>query len=192
MEQPLGYAIGNALEIEEALAVLAGGGPEDLRRVALILAGEQIYLANLCESREESVALAERILQSGRARDKFAAMVRAQGGDDDFRRLPQAKYSQEYPAPCGGYIGGFQTELIGKAAMLLGGGRMRKEDAIDPAVGLQLLAKVGDKVEAGQPLLRILYNDQQKLEQASTLLPQAITITDQPLASPPLVEEIVD
>lgn len=191
MEQPLGYAVGNALEVAEALAVLEGGGPADLRAVALALAGEQIYLAGLCGSREEAVALAEAMLDSGRARDKFVAMVRAQGGDDDFRRLLRAAHVRPYAAKQDGYLNSFQAQLLGQAAMLLGAGRQRKEDVIDPAAGLVLAVKAGARVQAGQTLLQLHYHDESRLEQALKLLDQAIVIGDAPIEQPPLIQDIL-
>lgn len=189
MEQPLGRAVGNALEVREALDVLEGNGPADLREETLSLAAGLLTLAGHAEP--EARALAEHALDSGAAREKFAEMVRAQGGDDDFSRLPRARRQAVLTAPRDGYLSAFDTQAIGHAAMLLGAGRRAKEDAIDPAVGLVLAAKRGDALHAGDALALLHYNDQSALEQALAHLPRAVIISDTPPAPLPLVSDMI-
>lgn len=158
MEAPLGRAVGNALEVREAVDVLRGGGPDDLREVTVALGAELLTTAGDRPSGEAGATL-ERILDRGSAAERFARLIEAQGGDprvvDDPDRLPSAPVVRPYEAPCGGWVGTMDAREVGRAAVELGGGRSRVGERIDPAVGLEVLARPGDRVEAGQPLLRI-------------------------------------
>ncbi len=156
MDQPLGCAIGNALEVQESIDVLKGSGPADVRELTLALAGEMLVLAGLAPNVAEARASAERALQSGAALAKFRAIVEAQGGDpatiDDPSRLPRAPHVEPVLAGAGGFVAAIDSYALGELVVHLGGGRVRKEDVIDPAVGIVLARKVGDRVDAGQPL----------------------------------------
>src|SRR5580700_10570923 len=149
MDQPLGLRVGNSLEVEEVLEVLGGGGPEDLRELCLELAAWMFRLGGCAPTIAEAKKLARELIQSGRALEKFREMVALQGGDpgavDDPTRLPRAKHSVNITSPRSGYVASLQCEQVGTACVILGGGRERKEDSVDPAVGIVLHRKVGDR-----------------------------------------------
>ena len=158
MDVPLGACIGNALEVMEAVQVLQGTGPEDLTAVSLELAANMLHLSldwDLEKSREE----ARQAIRSGAAFSKLQQWAAAQGADaaalEDFSRLPQPEACCEVLSPCSGYLSHMDAEGIGTASMLLGAGRAKKEDTIDPSAGIRLLQKTGDFVEKGQPLCRL-------------------------------------
>src|SRR5947199_4503964 len=152
MNQPLGYAIGNALEIMEASQTLQNAGPADLTKLSLELAARMIFLAKKSPSLDEARQIAETKIVDGSAYKKFKQVVQAQGGNpqvlDRFELLPNATGAQEILSPRAGYISGIEAEYIGLASTMIGAGRDRKEDGIDPAVGVILEAKVGNKVDA--------------------------------------------
>lgn len=160
MDQPLGRTIGNALEVREAIEVLRGEGPEDLREVSLVLASHMLVLGGVAEDTDSARNRLESAISSGEALRKFAAFVAAQGGDplvtEDLSRLPQAPLRLPVPAAKEGYVLGIEAEAVGLAAMTLGAGRATKDDAIDYAVGIELAAKPGDFVREGD-LLAMLY-----------------------------------
>jgi pyrimidine-nucleoside phosphorylase len=174
MDQPLGRMAGNGLEVVECIEVLKGGGPEDLRELSLQLSAWMFYLGERVKSVAEGYKLAEQAVTSGRATEKFREIIRLQGGDekviDDPRRLPQAKNKVEFTSPQTGFVTSMNCERIGTACVVLGGGREKKEDAIDPAVGVVLHKKVGDEVQAGEPLCTVHYNSATRLEEALGLL----------------------
>ncbi|NDQ57670.1 MAG: thymidine phosphorylase [Acidipila sp.] len=184
MDQPLGRNVGNALEVEECIAVMRGEGAEDLKDLCVELAAWMLRLGGLggggANALENCRKLAGEIIASGRALDKFREMVRLQGGDehvvDDPQRLPQARYRAEVLSPAAGRIAALACEQIGLASCVLGGGREKKDDAIDAAVGLVLHKKVGDSVEAGEPLCTIHYNSKARLEAARALLEKSYRI----------------
>ncbi|MCA9539082.1 MAG: thymidine phosphorylase [Myxococcales bacterium] len=186
MNQPLGHMVGNALEVRESLDVLRGGGPEDVRTLTLGLAEEMLALGGL------DPAQAKAALDDGRAFAVFEQVVAAQGGDvralHDPDRLPHAPSVEAFAAPRAGFVTAIETEHVGLAAMCLGAGRARKEDAVDPAVGLEVLAKTGDRVEAGQPLARI-HHTGRGLDDARAHLKAAWTIADAPPVPRPLIIE---
>ena len=159
MSQPLGFAVGNALEVREAIDTLRGEGPKDLRELCLVLGGEMLALARVAKNADQGRARLEGALDRGEALVKFRDMVRAQGGDPDAidrpRRLPQAPVVVPVPSPAQGSVSGIDAQAIGFAAMLLGAGRATKEDMIDPAVGVVLRKKVGDAVRPGEPLAEV-------------------------------------
>lgn len=156
MDQPLGFAIGNALEVAEAIETLRGKGPEDLTSLCLTLASHMVVLGGKAGSIDEARALLERKLANGEALDKFRAFVAAQNGDpavaDDPARLPQAAFRLDVKADRAGFVRRIDAELLGLAAMSIGAGRATKEAAIDHAVGIVLAKKIGDRVEAGDTL----------------------------------------
>jgi pyrimidine-nucleoside phosphorylase len=183
MSQPEGWAIGNALEVREAIQTLRGGGPADV--------------LELCSAVAEALGVAgtEKAIQSGAALEKLRTMVEAQGGDarvlDEPERLPRSRLRRNLPASRSGWLSGLDAELLGRVAVALGTGRSQKGDPVDPAVGLVLQAKVGDRIEAGQSLLEVHANDEGKLERALAALPAAYAISDQPVKAPELVKAII-
>ena len=184
MDQPLGNKVGNALEVEECLEVMRGGGPVDLRDLCLESCGWMFQLGGKSATPQEGRQLAEQMLTSGRALEKFREIVRLQGGDvraiDDPARLPHASHTRVLKARARGYVGSMRCEQMGVASMLLGGGREKKEDSIDPAVGLVLHKKVGDPVSEGEPLCTLHFNSEAHLEEARALLEQSYNIVPEP------------
>ena len=162
MSQPLGFAIGNALEVKEAIETLQGKGPQDLTDLVLTLGSQMVILAKKAETTQEAKAMLREAITSGKAIAKFKEFLQNQGGDasvvDDTAKLPQAKYQIELPAKKSGYVSRMVADEIGVASMLLGAGRATKEDTIDLAVGIVLHKKVGDKVSEGESLLTIHSN----------------------------------
>lgn len=195
MSQPLGYAVGNALEVQEAIDTLKGAGPADLQELCLVLGSYMVYLAGMADNPQQARNNLEHSLASGQALQKFKSFLAAQGGDagvvDDPSRLPQAKYQIAVPATQTGVVSAIQAEEIGVAAMLLGAGRATKESIIDLAVGIVLHKKIGDHVKAGQPLATV-HSNQQQVETILQRIQQAYTITTQPVAPPPLIHHIIE
>ncbi|MEG1686399.1 MAG: pyrimidine-nucleoside phosphorylase [Angelakisella sp.] len=181
MDIPLGYAIGNSLEVTEAVHTLQGRGPADFTEVCLQLAANMLYLANK-GTLEQCRALAQDAISSGRAFDKLKAMAAAQGGDtavlDDPSRFPQAPLVHEVRATRSGWITQMQTESCGIASVVLGAGRESKEDIIDPSAGIVLVKKIGERVESGEVLARLYTAKASAIAQAQQLLLDAITIAD--------------
>jgi pyrimidine-nucleoside phosphorylase len=195
MNQPLGRAVGNALELREALDTLQGRGPADFRRHCLAVANQMVLLAGPDREADEPATDLERLLDNGQAFGKFREWISAQGGDsscvDDPTRLPAAQFVQDLPAPRAGYVAEVDASTIGLTSMLLGGGRAKKGDSIDYAVGIVLQAKVGDWVERGQPLLTIHANDSAKLSGVRQHLLGAFDWSDEPVSAPPLIHRIL-
>lgn len=162
MNQPLGNMVGNALEIQESIAILKGEGPEDIRKLVMTLGSQMVVLAKKAATLAEARAKLEEVVANGSALEVFRQMIVAQGGDprviEDPTLMPQAKYHFELPAPQAGYVTKMTADEIGIAAMLLGGGRQAKTDVIDYAVGIELHKKVGDAVAEGESLLTIHSN----------------------------------
>jgi pyrimidine-nucleoside phosphorylase/thymidine phosphorylase len=196
MDQPLGRAVGNALEVAECIDVLDGKGPDDLRELCLLLSAWMFLLGNRVERIEEGRELAELMISSGKARKKFTEMIRLQGGNpavmDDPALLPQARQMFDVKSSGSGFVSGFMCEQIGTANVVLGGGRAKKEDSIDPAVGIIVHKKTGDKVSAGEPLCTVHYNSPERLQQAVPLIEQSYRIQQAPLLQErPLVRQII-
>jgi pyrimidine-nucleoside phosphorylase len=196
MDQPLGRAVGNALEAAECIEVLNGRGPDDLRELCLVLSAWMFLLGKSVRTVDEGRELAEKMIASGKAREKFREMIRLQGGNaavmDDPGLLPQAKHRADVASPTSGFVTGFMCEQIGTAGVLLGGGREKKEDSVDPAVGIIIHKKVGDKVSAGEALCTIHYNSAERLERARPLVVQSYRIeTSPPTQSRPLIHRII-
>ena len=185
MNQPLGYAVGNSLEVKEALDTLRGDGPEDFWQHCLEVASYMLLLAGKADTIEEAEQLAIAARDDGRALSKFRAMVEAQGGDvaqvDNPALLPQAKLVEDLVAPRDGYVASMDTSELGWASVCLGAGRLRKTDPIDHAVGFTLTAKIGDYVSAGQVIGTIHANDPEKLAQARAEIVEAVTYSDEPI-----------
>ena len=196
MDQPLGRKVGNALEVEECIEVLRGEGPDDLRRLCLELCGWMFLLGGRAKSKDEGIKLAAEIIASGRGIQKFREMVRLQGGDarvvDEPARLPQAEHKTDVLSPREGFVTAIQCEQVGIASMMLGGGRERKEDSIDPAVGLVLRKKVGERVARGEQLCTIHYNSEARVAAARQMIEASYQISDQPPSSgQPLVHGLI-
>jgi pyrimidine-nucleoside phosphorylase len=184
MDQPLGNMIGNALEVVEVIEVLRGAGPDDLRELCLELAGWMLRLGGVADTVAKGKVLGEKLISTGEALDRFRQMVELQGGDprviDNPERLPQAQHRMKVSSPRSGYIASLQCEQIGTACVVLGGGRERKEDSVDPSVGIVLHKKVGDAVSAGELLATIHYNAETRAHRARQLLEQSYQITESP------------
>jgi len=195
MDQPLGHAVGNALEVREAIETLAGEGPDDLRELCVALGAQMLVLAGVKGSLKDAGAILVRLLSDGRALDKFREMIRAQGGDpacvDDPERLPQAPVSMPVSASSTGVVTAIDAEGIGLAAMRLGAGRAKKEDIIDPAVGIVLKKKVRENVNRGEALVQIHAGDRGRAEQALALVQAAYTIGRTPPPTRPLIHESI-
>jgi pyrimidine-nucleoside phosphorylase len=195
MDQPLGCAVGNALELREALDTLHGQGPADFRQHCLTIASQMVLLAGLVEDTQTAIARLEGLLNGSQVLAKFKEWIAAQGGDvayvDDPSLLPTARHIEEVQAIRSGYVADLDAREIGLTSMLLGGGRAQKGDQIDHAVGIVLKTKIGDRVEAGQPLLTIHANDEAKLWGARQRLLAAYDWSDEPVNPPPLLHEIV-
>ncbi len=191
MSQPLGREVGNANEIEESIAVLTGQGPDDLVQITLALGSEMLILAGVAQDYDDAERRLHQAVTSGAALDILASVVEAQGGDPrvvkDPALLPKAEHVEEFRATRPGYVTRCDALDIGVAAMRLGGGRERKEDLIDPAVGITVLAKEGDHVDEGQPLARIAWNDEGRLAAAKTVLKRAWHLAAIPATPNPLI-----
>jgi pyrimidine-nucleoside phosphorylase len=196
MEQPLGSAIGNALEVREALVALQGHGPADLRELCLVLGTRLLLLAGKTDNATVARQMLEQALADGAAWQKFRQMVANQGGDlaalDDPQRLPQAPVVVPLRAPRSGYITAIDTQVAGLVVNELGGGRRHKDDSIDPAVGLVLATRLGDAVEAGKPLLQIHAASEADAARVAPRLLEAYTLADQPTPPPPLILEVLE
>lgn len=193
MSQSLGFAIGNALEVKEAIETLQGKGPKDLTELVLTLGSQMVILAGKAKTSEEAKEMLLDAIHSGKALAKFKEFLANQGGDasivDDLTKLPQAKYKIELPAKQSGYISRMVADEIGVASMILGAGRATKEDVIDLAVGLVLHKKVGDKVEEGESILTI-YSNRENVEDVKQKLYDNIFIADTATA-PTLIHTVI-
>lgn len=197
MDQPLGHAIGNALEIKEAVATLRGDGPADLEEVCLILASHMLILGGKASSEEEARAMLAEQIKSGQALEKLKQMVAAQGGNTEQigrpELLPEAELKVDVKATAGGYVESIQAEEIGLAAMMLGAGRETKESVIDLAAGVELRKKIGDPVEAGETLavLHLNRSHETGLAEAQRRILNAYGISSTKVPRRPLVFALV-
>ncbi|MEG0294895.1 pyrimidine-nucleoside phosphorylase [Enterococcus sp.] len=193
MSQPLGEAIGNSLEVVEAIETLQGNGPADLIEMCYVLGSQMVVLANKADSLEEARQLLEEALQSGRAFEKFKTMIASQGGDVSYIEAPEKLLTAQYEIPVLAKESGVVTKLVanelGIAAMMLGAGRRTKDDAIDYAVGLKLHKKIGDHVETGEALVTI-YSNTSNVAEVTTLIEQNIEI-GATVVEPPLIHEMI-
>ena len=196
MDQPLGLYIGNALEVEEAIDVLAGRAGGKLRDVSVTLGAHMLRNAGIAPTVEAGAAMLEEKLASGAGLEKFAEMIAAQGGDArvcrDTGLLPKARRKIPMTAPDDGYISAIRTSQVGNAARLLGAGRLRNEDVIDPAVGIVMHRRVGEFVRRGDPLLTIHANAQSDVAGAMTLLNRAISVSQEKVTPPELIHAVVE
>ncbi|HEX4277873.1 MAG TPA: thymidine phosphorylase [Bryobacteraceae bacterium] len=195
MNQPLGYAVGNALEVMEVSQTLQKAGPADLTRLSLELAARMIFLGKVTPTLDEARKLAEDKLMDGSAYRKFKQVVDAQGGNsqalDRFELLPNATGMREILSPRAGFVSAIMAEDIGRASQMMGAGRTRKEDAIDPAVGVILEVKAGEKVDAGSVLCRLYYTTEENLEEAAELVEDAFRISGSRPDERELILEVV-
>jgi len=195
MNQPLGFAVGNALEVMEVSQTLQNAGPVDLTRISLELAARMIYLGKITKTLEEARELAQAKLLDGSGYRKLKEVIQAQGGNpqvlDRFDLLPNATGAREVTTPRAGYVSAINAEDIGRAASMIGAGRDSKEDAIDPAVGVILEVKTGTKVEAGSVLCRLYYTREDRLEEAAEIVEDAFRISATPPEPRELILEVV-
>jgi thymidine phosphorylase len=193
MDQPLGRMVGNSLEVIEAIDCLRGEGPDDLMEVTYGLCAEMLLLGGVDHQRETALKKARSAIADGAALEAFRKLVEAQGGDskvaDDYERLPLCEqcceYGSELKTPS--YVAGLNARHIGEVACLLGAGRSSADATVDPAVGLELLKKVGERVEPGEAIIRIHYQDTDSLEEAEERLRGAIELSEHKPKTPPLI-----
>lgn len=195
MDQPLGNAVGNILEVKEAMDTLKGNGPKDLEELVLTLGSYMVVAAEKAHSLEEARALLKQTLRDDSAFETFKKFIVAQGGSEDEvlhpEKLPQAQYVEDVISTQSGFVQKIQTEEIGRISLLLGGGRETKESEIDLTVGVVLNKKRGDEVKAGDVLATVHANDREKLEQAKRRLLEAYTITEGNVDNTALIKEII-
>lgn len=189
MDQPLGFMVGNALEVREALDCLRGGGPQDLRSVTLSLATEAVLAAEGGTGEDAAVERLEELLGSGAGLERFARLVERQGGDprivEDDSLLPTAPVRVDWVAPVDGYVARIDAYEIGLASVELGAGRVRTEDEVDPAVGIELCAKVADPVARGMPLAVVHARTQEDAAAAAARIARAFELSEGPVGEPP-------
>ena len=195
MNQPLGRNVGNSLEVEEVFEILHDRGPKDLRDLCIDLAAWMFHLAGYVSTVANGRSLAAQLIHSGRALERFLVMISLQGGDagvaDGPKRLPQAKHVADILSPRSGYVSAIQCEAVGTACVVLGGGREKKEDAVDPAVGIVLHKKVGERVSDREPLCTIHYNSESRAAHARKLLEESFQIADEPPGPRKLIHRII-
>lgn len=194
MSQPLGYAIGNALEIKEAIDTLQGNGPEDLTELCLELGSQMVVLSKKADSTEEARSKLKENLTNGKAFSHFKTFVKSQGGDasviDKPELLPQAAYQVELPAKTSGTVANIIADNLGAAAMMLGAGRADKDSQIDLAVGIVLRKKISDPIKKGETLLTI-YANQEEIEEVKEKLYKSIEISDSIVKTPTLIYDTI-
>jgi pyrimidine-nucleoside phosphorylase len=196
MSQPLGFAIGNALEVKEAIDTLKGEGPDDLTELCLTLGSHMVFLAEKASSLKEARELLKKAIEDGSALESFKIFLESQGGDasvvDDPSKLPQAQFKVELQAKEDGYVSEIIADSVGTAAMWLGAGRATKDSVIDLAVGLELRKKIGDEVKTGESLVTI-YSNQEDIEDVKNKLYESIKISSEKVEAPTLIHtEITD
>jgi pyrimidine-nucleoside phosphorylase len=193
MNQPLGSAVGNSLEMIEAIELLRGRAPQDYYEHCLHVAAHVLVLGQRAKDLNAGRAMAQKSIDDGSALEKLRVLVQAQGGDtsyvDDITRFEQAKYIEAVKSPRSGFVSQVHARIVGEASVTLGAGRAKKGDPIDHAVGFLILKKVGDKVEAGEPLFKIHANDEAKLAVARTNVLSAYQFSDEFVPPLPLFYE---
>jgi pyrimidine-nucleoside phosphorylase len=191
MNWPIGSAVGNAIEVVESIELLKGHARSDLLENSLELSERMLVAAGVARDRSDAAAQCRRALNSGAALERLQAIIERQGGNprvvDDYSLMPQAPREHVVRAERPGFVTALDARLVGRASVVLGGGRDHVDDEIDPAVGIMIAATVGDSVLAGEAVLRVLYRSQERLEAALPLLKQAIRIDEAPLKSTRLV-----
>ena len=195
MNEPLGYAVGNALEVKEAVDTLKGHGPADLVELCMELGAQMLIASDITHDRNKAYEMLSSVIEDGSAYDKFIEFVKRQGGDisifDDCKSLKKADYTVDITADKEGYVHHIQSELIGEASMILGGGRQNKEDKIDHYVGVVLSKKVGDAVKEGDVIATIYANDKKKIDDAKALIVKAFDINNQIVDTYTLIKRII-
>jgi pyrimidine-nucleoside phosphorylase len=197
MDRPIGRAVGNAIEVIESFEVLKGGGPPDLIENCLELSQRMLVASGLAKDRSEALARCHDAIGSGAALERMRAVITRQGGDprvvDDYSLMPSAPRERMITANLGGFVTDIDAELVGRATVVLGGGRATVEDEIDPSVGIEIAAVVGEAVQAGEPLLRVHYRDESRLTRALPLLTGAVSIGHSRPALPAslIIEEVL-
>jgi pyrimidine-nucleoside phosphorylase len=195
MDQPLGRMAGHSNEVIESVEVLKGKGPGDLRELSLELSAWMFYLGELTASVEEGRGLAEKMVSSGKALESFRQCIRLQGGDarviDDYSLMPSAKFHTEIKSSKAGYLVATRCRDFGLALAVMEGGRNRKEDAIDPGVGLEFHKRIGDQVNTGEKLITIRYNSEAKFAEVQKLLENAFILGEQEPLMPPLIRQVI-
>lgn len=193
MDQPLGRSVGNALEMIESLDILRGKGPADSTELTLVLGAEMLVLAGVAPTVEAAVAVLRSKLDSGEALERFKKMVRCHGGNtemiDDPGRFPGAAVRMDLCAPSAGVVQEADADKIGRASLVLGAGRTKTTDVIDPAAGLSELVKIGERVEAGQPLATLHAATRERIDAALPWVRQAFVVGGDPVSIPPLILE---
>src|SRR5262249_19307242 len=196
MEQPLGRAIGNALEIRECIDFLKGTAPQDLEMLSIALAAQMIRLAGRAKSIQVANRLASDAISTGAAASRFRSIIRSQGGNeqvvDDPDLLPRTRFIEEFRSRYRGFVTRCDAKLLGTAANMLGAGRGHVDDVIDPAVGLYLERKAGDPVEPGDVLCRIHWNDQERFHTAMKLINQAFQVGARRPKPRPLIHAVLE
>lgn len=194
MSQPLGFAVGNALEVKEAIDTLRGNGPQDLTELCLALGAHMIVLAGQEANYEKAYEQLKDILQSGKAIQKLKEFIEAQGGDptvvDHPEKLPQALHQAEVTSSSSGFVHSIEAEEIGRIAMMLGAGRRTKEDQIDLAVGIVLCKKIGDPIKEGDTLA-VLYANTEQLTDLIEKTKKAFGVNPNPVKAPQLIYEVI-
>jgi pyrimidine-nucleoside phosphorylase len=195
MNQPLGRAAGNTVEVIESVESLKGEGPADLMEVTFELCAHMLMLIGKAKTRDEGVAALQKHIASGAAVEKFKQMVELQGGDptclDDYRKMPTAKIQEPFAAEQDGWISGVSADHVGRAVIILGGGRSKTDDKVDHAVGVTHIAKIGEQVKRGDRLLTIHANDNGKLEEAKKMLSKAFAFSEDKVEPEPLIKEVI-
>ncbi len=194
MDQPLGHTVGNALEVREAISTLQGDGPKDLTDLCVALGAKMLVLGGRATEEKGARELLRESIRTGRAIECFGKWIQAQGGDagviDDPSVLPHAPVTRTVGAPSAGWIAHYDSEGVGRAAMVMGAGRATKDEAIDPAAGLVLHAKVGDRVEAGTPLATLHAASDELIAMGEARFMQTVRIVDVSVSPPVLFHEL--
>lgn len=190
MNQPLGFAVGNSLEVIEAVNTLHDNGPEDFTEHCLVVSAHMLLLGHLVTNLNNGYKMAKSAIASGSAFEKFRVLVTAQGGDvsyiDEPEKFPKARKKESFSATRRGYLSAINARSFGEAAVMLGAGRAQKGDVIDHSVGIIIYTKVGTHVEKGDSLYTIFYNSESRLDEARKMLENAIKVSNNPVAPLPL------
>ncbi len=196
MNQPLGHAVGNWLEIEESLLCLQGKGPDDLMQVTHHLCGAMIWLGKKAASLSDGIEISKKMVKSGKAMEKFIEIVKRQQGDVEMIRHPEkypvSKYHREVPAARNGVISDINSLEVGLSAVQLGAGRLKSDDKIDPKAGIMVHKKIGDRVSDGDPLMTVYTDKPEALDAVVARLKAAVTIGDAPVEPPKMILEFLD